>query len=564
MSLIVNALVNLWRLVRNARARLFARPPDFVWVEVSGPLDEFETPVGFLRRRLVPGPTPPTLERLRARLDSIAADGRPRGIILRIKNLDAGWAVIEELRGEILAFQEQGKRVVVYLGDTVDTRSYYLACAADEILATPLADLNVTGLRARVDFLKDALHNFGVEVEVVAVSPYKSAGERFVRDDFSEESREQVGRLLDRRYEEVVRAISHSRGISSQEAGRKIDLAPYGAREALSEGLIDGVLYEDELPSRLFSENGSAKLAEWDWARRSLRVPYWRRSRRKVALVSLTGAIARGRSRRLPVPLPFVGREQAGSESVVAALRLAEKSRRISAVLLHVDSPGGDALASDLIWREVERTNAKKPVVVLMGNAAASGGYYVSVPASHVVARAGTVTGSIGVLTIRPVATGLYEKLGINPVALDRGARASLLDPSRRPDDEERRVIEGQIQRVYSEFKDRVSRGRDIDAVDLEGIAGGRVWTGTEAHELGLVDQIGGFREALRKARELGGVEREVPEVLVRINPPRGGRPSPGEPAPALVRAIGETWEALSELGAGGVRMLAPYEIRED
>ncbi len=564
MSLIVNALVNLWRLVRNARARLLARPPDFVWVETSGPLDEFETPVGFLRRRFAPGPTPPTLERLRARLDRIAADGRPRGVILRIKNLDAGWAAIEELRAEILAFKERGKRVVAYLGDTVDTRSYYLACAADEIIATPLADLNVTGLRARVDFLKDALNNFGVEVEVVAVSPYKSAGERFVRDDFSEESREQVGRLLDRRYEEVVSAISRSRGISSQEAGRKIDLAPYGAREALSEGLIDGVLYEDELPHRLGSENRSAGLAEWDRARRSLRVPYRRRSRRQVALVSLTGAIVRGRSRKLPVPLPFVGGEQAGSESVVAALRLAEKSRRISAVLLHVDSPGGDALASDLIWREVERTNAKKPVVVLMGNAAASGGYYVSAPASHVVARSGTVTGSIGVLTIRPVASGLYERLGINPVALDRGARAGLLDPSRRPDDEERRVIEGQIQRIYGEFKDRVARGRDIDAVDLEGIAGGRVWTGTEALELGLVDQIGGFREALRKARELGGVERDVPEALVRVTPPRGGRPTPGEPAQTFMEAIGETWDALSELGAGGVRTLAPYEIRED
>ena len=564
MSLIVNALVNLWRLVRNARARLLARPPDFVWVEVSGPLDEFETPVGFLRRRLAPGPTPPTLERLRARLDRISADGRPHGVILRIKNLDAGWAAIEELRGEILAFKERDKRVVAYLGDPVDTRSYYLACAADEIFATPLADLNVTGLRARVDFLKDALNNFGVEVEVVAVSPYKSAGERFVRDDFSEESREQVGRLLDRRFEEVVSAISHSRGISSQEAGRKIDLAPYGAREALSEGLIDGVFYEDELPQRLGAENRSAGLAEWDRARRSLRVPYRRRSRRKVALVSLTGAIARGRSRKLPVPLPFVGGEQAGSDSVVAALRLAEKSRNVAAVLLHVDSPGGDALASDLIWREVERTNAKKPVVVLMGNAAASGGYYVSAPASHVVARGGTVTGSIGVLTIRPVASGLYERLGINPVALDRGARAGLLDLSRHPDDEERRVIEGQIQRIYGEFKERVALGRDIDAVDLEGIAGGRVWTGTEALELGLVDQIGGFREALRKARELGGVEREVPEVLVRVNPPRRGRPTPGEPAQAFVEAIGETWEALSELGAGGVRTHAPYEIRED
>jgi len=259
-----------------------------------------------------------------------------------------------------------------------------------------------------------------------------------------------------------------------------------------------------------------------------------------------------------------VGGEQAGSESVVAALRLAEKSRGISAVLLHVDSPGGDALASDLIWREVARTNAKKPVVVLMGNAAASGGYYVSAPATHVVAHAGTVTGSIGVLTIRPVASGLYEKLGINPVALDRGARAGLLDPSRRPNEEERRVVEGQIQRVYSEFKDRVARGRDIDAVDLDRIAGGRVWTGAEALELGLVDQIGGFREALGKARELGGVERDVPEVLVRINPPRGGRPSPGEPARTFVQTIGETWEVLSELGAGGVRTLAPYEIWED
>jgi protease-4 len=564
MSLIVNALVNLWRLVRNARARLLARPPDFVWVEVSGALDEFETPVGIIRRRLVPRPTPPTLERLRARLDRIRADGRPRGVVLRIKNLEAGWAAIEELRGELLAFKERGQRVVAYLGDPVDTRSYYLACAADEIFATPLADLNVTGLRARVDFVKDALGNFGVEVEVVAVSPYKSAGERFVRDDFSEESREQVGRLLDRRYGEVLRAISQSRGISSQEAERKIDLAPYGPREALSARLVDDVLYEDELPSRLGSGNRSGRLAEWDVARRSLRVPYRGRSRRKVALVSLTGTISRGRSRKLPVPLPFLGAEQAGSESVVAALRLAEKSRGISAVLLHVDSPGGDALASDLIWREVERTNAKKPVVVLMGNAAASGGYYVSAAASHVVARGGTVTGSIGVLTIRPVASDLYEKLGINPVALNRGAHAGLLDPTRRPDEEERRVVDGQIQRVYGEFKDRVVRGRGIDAVDLERIAGGRVWTGTEALELGLVDQIGGFREALGKARELGGVERNVPETLVRINPPRGGRPTPGEPVQAILGAIGETWEALSELGAGGVRTHAPYEIRED
>jgi len=564
MSLFIDTLVNLWRLIRNARARLLGRPPEYVWIEVTGPLAEFETPVGFLRRRLFPGPSPPTLERLRLWLDRIIADGRPRGVVLRIKNLDAGWAAIEELRREILAFRSRDCRVVAYLADPVDMRSYYLACAADEILATPLADVNVVGVRARVDFLKDALDNLGLEVEVVAVSPYKSAGERFVRDDFSRESREQAGRLLDRRFEEVVDAISDGRGLSREEVRTRIDLAPYGAPEALSEDLLDGVCYEDELVGRLGSEERRATLAEWGRAQRSLLMPYRKRSRKKVALVTLSGAIVRGRSRRLPVPLPFVGAEQAGSDSIVAALRVAEKSRRVAAVMFHVDSPGGDALASDLIWREVERISAKKPVVVLMGNAAASGGYYVSAAASHVVARRGTLTGSIGVLAIRPVALGLYEKLGINPVALDRGMRAGLLDPSRRPGPDEMRVIEGQIERIYAEFKDRVARGRKMELQDIEGIAGGRVWMGTEALNLGLVDETGGFREALRKAGELGGIERDVPGVLTKVTPPRSGRPSPGEPAQGAVDAIGEMWAAFSELRGGGIRALAPYEISED
>jgi protease IV len=563
MSLFTDALVNLWRLIRNARARLLGRPPEYVWIEVGGPLAEFETPVGLLRRRLSRGPSPPTLERLRLWLDRISADGRPRGVVLRIKKLDAGWAAIEELRREMLAFRSRGGRVVAYFADPADIRSYYLACAADEILATPLADLNVVGIRARVDFLKDALHNLGLEVEVVAVSPYKSAGERFIRNDFSRESREQAGRLLDRRFEEVVDAISDGRGLSPDEVRARIDLAPHGAQEALSEGLLDGVLYEDELPTRLGSEERRARLAEWGLAQGSLRVPYRRRSRKRVALVTLSGAIVRGRSRRLPFPLPFVGGEQAGSESVVAALRVAEKARRVAAVLFYVDSPGGDALASDLIWREVERLSAKKPVVVLMGNAAASGGYYVSAAASHIVARRGTLTGSIGVLAIRPVALGLYEKLGINPVALERGARAGLLDPSRRPSPDELRVIEGQIGRIYTEFKDRVARGRGNDLTDLEGMAGGRVWTGIEALELGLVDETGGFRDALSKARELGGIDRDVPGVLMKVNPPRGVRPLPPEPAQTLLDALGETWLALSELRAGGVLALAPYEISE-
>src|SRR5918998_3546497 len=217
MSPFVDALINLWRFVRNARVRLLGRPPGYVWIEAGGALPEFESPVGFLRRRLSPGLGPTTLEGVRVRLDRIAADGRTRGVVLRVRDLGAGWASLEELRRELLAFREGGGRVVAYLADDVDTRSYYLACAADEVLAPPLATLNVTGVRARVNFFKDALDRIGIEAEVVAVSPYKTAGDNYVRNDFSRESREQIERLLDRRYQEITHAVSEGRHIPLEE-----------------------------------------------------------------------------------------------------------------------------------------------------------------------------------------------------------------------------------------------------------------------------------------------------------------------------------------------------------
>src|SRR5215212_6122617 len=564
MSLLTDVLVNLWRLLRNAYVRLLRRPPDYVSFEVAGSLPEFESRVGFIQRRLRPGPTGPSLEGLRGMLARISSDGRPRGVVLRLRSLDAGWAALEELRRELVAFRERGGRVVAYLLDPVDSRSYYLACAADETLATPLATVGVIGVRARVNFLKDALGRLGLEAEVVAVSPYKSAGDPFVRNDFSRESREQAERLLDRRYEELVGAISWGRGLSPEESRASIDGAPYSAPEALSRGLLDGVCYEDELPERLGEGEKRAKLADWDAARKALRVPYRRSSRRRVGLVSLTGTIVRGRSRRLPVPLPLHGDEQAGSESVVAALRLAERNRRVAAILFHVESPGGDALASDLIWREVERIRVKKPVVVLMGNAAASGGYYVSAAANHVVARRTTITGSIGVLSIRPVARSLYEKIGVHPATVERGARAGLLDLSRSPTPDELRVLREQLSFMYDEFKDRVTRGRGVGATELEGVAGGRVWTGAEALDLGLADEVGGFDEALRKARELGKVERDVPEALIKISPPRSGRPAPGKPAEAAREMIDEVRDAVLDLRAARVWAFSPYDIHED
>jgi protease-4 len=562
MSLLTDALFNLFRLLRNAYARAFRRPPDFVWVVVTGDLPEFEpTKKGLLRRRLDPRPPLPSLEGIRERLDRVLADGRVGGVILRVQNLDAGWAALEELRAELHRFRSNGKKIVAYLIDP-GTRSYYLASAADEIFASPLSTLNVVGLRTRVNFLKDALESLGLKTEVFAVSPYKSAADPLARSDFTQEAREQVERLLDRRFGELVAAISAGRGIPPEEVRALIDGAPYSAAEAIRKGLLDGALYEDGLPERLADGEKSAKLAEWRVAKRALRVRYRRRARKKlVGLVRVTGAIMRGRSRRLPVPLPLIGREQAGSDSVVAALRVAEKSRHIGAILLHVDSPGGDALASDLIWREVERIRQKKPVIVLMGNAAASGGYYVSAAANLIVARKNTITGSIGVILARPVAAGLFGKLKVNPVTIERGARSNLLDPRQSPTPDEMAVLNEQLQNFYGEFKNRVERGRKLRPDALEEIAGGRVWTGDEALERGLVDETGGFRTVLEKARELAGIPDDLSDVLVKIPPPKKARPTPGEPVRETMEAARD---ALSELSTTRVWALAPYEISDD
>ena len=563
MAVFVNFLVNLWRFTRNVYARLLKRPPGYIVFDVGGDLPEFERRAGFVRRRLSPGPPAPSLEELRRRLERISGDGRVRGVVLRIQGLNAGWASLEELRMEISAFRERGGRVVAYLVEA-DTGSYYLASATDEVLATPLATVDVVGIRTRTDFLEDALGRVGIKAEVFAVSPYKSAGERFTRRDFSPKAREQAERLQERRYGELVRAISQGRHMSPEAVRRKIDGAPYGAKEALSEGLLDGVCYEDKLPERLGSTGERAEVAEWESAHGSLRIPYRRFTRRRVGMVSLSGTIVRGKSRKLPVPVPLFGREQAGSESVVAALRMAERDRRMSAVLLHVDSRGGDSLASDLIWREVERINEKKSVVVLMGEAAASGGYYVSASASHIVARRNTITGSIGVISLRPTATQLYEKLGVNPVAVERGAHSGLGDPSHPLSEDEAGVLRKQVRTVYDEFKDRVLRGRGLGEEKLESIAGGRVWTGEEAYEHGLVDETGGYRTALRKARELAGIEEDAPEALVKISPPRSGRPAPGDPVEAVREAFDVARVLLAEIRGSGTWAVAPYTFSDD
>src|SRR5215212_3259731 len=236
MSLLINALLNFLRFLRNVR-RALRRSPDFVWMPVTGALPELKpSHRSRLSRRLDPRTLAPSLEGIRARLDRVLADGRVRGVILRVENLDAGWAALEELRIELHRFRQAGKRVAVYLTDP-GTSSYYLASAADEIFASPLSTLNLVGLRMRVNFLKDSLESLGVKTEVFAVSPYKSAADPFSRSDFTKESREQAERLLDRRFGQLISAISTGRDIPPGEVRSLIDHAPYPATEAVRKGL---------------------------------------------------------------------------------------------------------------------------------------------------------------------------------------------------------------------------------------------------------------------------------------------------------------------------------------
>ncbi len=564
-------LINSWHLLQNGLRRVLRRRVDYIYLELSGALPEFAEPPPLVQRMLG-ARQPPTLTGLRTKLQRITNDPQTRGVVLVLRDFAGGWSTAESLRDELYAFRKQGRRVIAYLPGA-DTRTYFAACAADEIIMPPSATLNLLGLAAELLFLRDALKMVGIEAEVTAVSPYKAAGEPLVRSEISPENREQLDRLLDWRFERLIFAIAADRSLTPEQVRELIDAAPYTAEAARAAGLITATCYEDELESRLTKQMEKdapqpakkpfkAVLLQWDDARSALRIPYRQYQRQTVAVVSVEGAIINGKSRDLPVPLPLIGGQQAGSESVAQALRKVEQNERIAALVLHVDSRGGDAFASDLIWREVLRVRQKKPVVVSMGNVAASGGYYVAACANTIVAQASTLTGSIGVLVLRPIAAGLLERMGVNTTVLSRGAHADFLDTTRQPTDEDRELLRRLVFESYDEFKQRVREGRDLSDEQLEPLAGGRVWTGQEAQEHGLVDELGGLPTAIARARALAKLPAD-PTLPVRwVTPDKRDNLMP-KPFAANPAGWHLSPDLLHELLRPRVLAALPWELRE-
>ncbi len=505
--------VNLWRRVRNQRI-------DYVRLRLSGTIAEFSDAPPRWQRRFLGTLTPLSVAELRRLFRIIAEAPQIRGVLLEIDGLASGWATLQSMRAAIGDLRAQGKQVVVYL-ITPDVASTYVACAATKILLPPTMFWNVLGLRAEVQFLRDALAKWGIEVEATAVSPYKSAPDTFVRTDFTPESREQFERLLDLRYAELLRALADGRGKSIEQISTLIDHAPLSAQTALDAGLVDGLCYEDELAAYLKDGELDPIILELEPALKALQRPLLLFRKQRIGLVRIEGTIMRGASRRSPLPLPLVGGTMAGAESVAQAMRQAEQNPRIAAVVVYVDSGGGEVFASDLMWREVLRVRRQKPVVVVMGNAAASGGYYLATHASAILAQPATLTGSIGVFVLRPVVAGLLEHADIHTTTISRGANSGLLGGTQMPTESERAATRDLVFALYGDFTARVCEGRTLTQEQLAPIAGGRVWLGEEALQYGLVDRIGGIPEALLLAQELAKLPQDPYAPLVQL---RGGR----------------------------------------
>jgi protease-4 len=534
-------------------------------------------PLPFPFSRLPLLPTEPSLEDMQTMVDMICNDQRIQGVVLRFDTLQAGLPTLYSLRRMLFGLRAKGKHLVAWL-PTASTWDYYLASACDEVILPQSGRLFALGLQAEPVFLKDALALAGVEADIEAIAEYKVSPDIFRRSTMSEPHREMLDAILDSLFDEIIVAIAEGRGLDPAQVRKLIDAMPLTAAEAAEAGLADAVLYEDELaahfPAAACGEgekgNGEspATLRTWREAARWLHKPIKWTTRQVIGVVSLEGLIVPGRSRHIPVPtpipLPFI-ETQAGAETIVQALRHAEADKHIAAVIFHVETPGGSAIASDLICREVRRLREHKPVVVLMGRQATSGGYYVSALAHHIVARPSTLTGSIGIWGGKLVLAGLYGKLGIGREPVRRGAMAGLYSEMTAFSDEERTRVHRDLGEVYARFKAHVAEGRGLTEEQVEEVARGRVWTGTQAHEIGLVDELGGFETALAIAKESAGLRPEQEYTVAPVRPPRHALlplPFPPVRERAGDGGLGPLLDTLQVLARERVWALAPWMVR--
>jgi len=469
-------------------------------------------------------------DRLRQRdfvesLHAAAEDEHVVGLVARVTPSGLGLAQLDEVRDAILAFRAAGKPAVGYadtFGEVLPANgSYYLASAFDEIYIQPSGDVGLTGLATQSPFLRGTFDKIGVTPEWSTRYEYKTAGHMFTETAYTEPEREALEQLVGSIWDHMVAAIASERGIDEARLHELIDSGPILGPQALEEGLVDGLFYRDQVYDRVREladgEDGDeAQLLYLDKYAGRAEKPY-AKGDHTLALVYAVGAVQRGSSSYDPFSGSFV----MGSDSVAKALRQAIDDDDVEAIVLRVDSPGGSYVASDTIWREVERAQeAGKPVVVSMANLAASGGYFVSMGADKIVAEPGTITGSIGVLAGKFDAGEMWNRLGITFDKVQFGDNAEMWSGVEPFDEAEWEQLNSWLDRVYDDFTTKAAEGRGMDVEALRAIAKGRVWSGVDAHELGLVDELGGLDAAIRLAAGEAGVAEDA-SIRVREFPGR-------------------------------------------
>ena len=454
---------------------------------------------------------------LLTQLRKAKVDNRISAVMLDIDFPGIGWGKADEFREAVKEFRTSGKPVYAYM-EIGTNREYYLATAADKIFLPPSGDIYINGFAAEAMFYKGSLDKLGIEADVIQIGPkYKNAPDRYTKKEMGEGQREVINALLDEYYSRFTAAIAESRKKPAADINGLIDNAPYNANQAKSLGLIDDAFYreqvENDLKAKLgYKENDKLRTIRGGDYREIPSDTLGLNNGERVAVIYVAGAINVGRSANGPL-----SGEMVGSDTIVKAVNDAANDNSIRAIVLRVDSPGGSALASDLMWYALENAKAKKPVVVSMADVAASGGYYIACNANKIVAEPSTVTGSIGMFLGKPVVKGLYDWLGVTNEYVIRGKNAGIFRETEKWTTEERAKMQEMGNSVYYDnFVPKVAKGRNKTAEEVNTLGQGRVWTGTQAKANGLIDEFGGLEKAISIAKDLAGLpaEKDVRRIV--------------------------------------------------
>ena len=481
-----------------------------VHIKMLRPVTERELENPFEGLPIAPGPASSIgLVQFRNMLEHARDDDRISGICLNMDGFNAGMAHIEELRNAILDFKSSGKFIYSY-AQYYGEGGYYLASASDSVFLHPEGYLEFNGLTAQLFFLKNMFEKIGMEPQIFRVGDFKSAVEPFIREDMSDESRLQMTAMMEGMNNHMIQGIATERGINRDTlAAINYRMDVRNPETALEKGLVDGLLYSDELMEVLKEQSGNDDLSLVSYSDYTNSYNPSYSSKNKIAVIMASGDIVMGEG----------GNEIIGSDKFVKTIRKAREDDGIKAIVLRINSPGGSYLASDAIWREVKLAAEVKPVIASMSNYAASGGYYIAMAADTIVAQPTTITGSIGIFSILFNVQELFEdKLGITFDGVNTGRYSDLYSSNRPVSTEERAIIQREVESNYDTFIRKAAEGRNMDEAELRSLASGRVWTGLQSMENGLIDVLGGLETAVDIAAEKAGI---ADEYNLRYYPPQ-------------------------------------------